>query len=144
MFKLNVDATLCDILSHSIEINKIGKDVKELVLGVEDIHLRVKQLIEQIVNFSSESDICPIYLSSENARTLTNLQLQARKLDKDLNPIRFLFHAYEPKYWYENFNIHYLILYTLTSLQYIYYNTLLQYIIYTINYVFIYINNFLG
>lgn len=129
MFKLNVDATLCDILSDSIEINKIGKDVKDLVLGVEDIHLRIKQLIEQIVNFTTETDVCPIYLSSENVKTLTGLQLQARKLDKDLNPIRFLFHAYEPKYWYELFNIHHITLYTLhyiihTTLHYIHYITL--------------------
>ena len=100
IFKVVVDEALYKILLKVFERKDVGKEIVDFVLNVESIHKTVSRLIVDIQTLEHEGDSCPLSLSSENYKTLADLQLRARKLDKDLNPIRFLFHAYEPKFWY--------------------------------------------
>ena len=100
MFKLAVDESLFKVLNQSIDGGKAGSMATEdLVKRVQKIHSSIQQIIKDIQK-AKEGEECPISLSGEDMKHLQELQLLSRKANVDLNPIRFLFHAYEPKFWY--------------------------------------------
>lgn len=87
------------VLSRTIEDDQMkSKEIDDMVNGVENIRVSIQQLIKKISN-AKENQECAISLSVDDMGRLKKIQLQSRKADKELNPIRFLFHAYEPKYW---------------------------------------------
>lgn len=99
LFKLAVDENLYKLLVRNIDNDAMKVvELDNLVQGVQKIHATLQVLIRDIQK-ATPHDVCPISLSTENLETLNQLQLLARKSDVELNPIRFLFHAYQPNYW---------------------------------------------